>query len=207
MSDPLRTNPIESTASTDGDAERDAKIESLLLAGLDHYFAADYAQAIDIWTRALFLDRNHARARAYIERAQKRHGGAAARVRGAAAQRRGGVRAGRDRSGEADVERRGAAWRRARRGARIPHAHRPHPCGDVSAAGAECAAVETSVPAAHCDVAQPRIAVGERRVRGAARRQPRSSPSPRGIGFASWMPALNTGEQDVSRRCGWSRSR
>jgi len=70
MSDPLRTNPIESTASTDGDAEREAKIENLLLAGLDQYFAADYAQAIDIWTRALFLDRNHARARAYIERAR-----------------------------------------------------------------------------------------------------------------------------------------
>lgn len=71
MSDPLRTNPIDHTASTDGDAERDAKIENLLLAGLDQYFAADYAQAIDIWTRALFLDRNHARARAYIERARR----------------------------------------------------------------------------------------------------------------------------------------
>ena len=70
MSDPLRTNPIEPITSTDGDAERDAKIESLLLAGLDQYFAADYAQAIDIWTRALFLDRSHARARAYIERAR-----------------------------------------------------------------------------------------------------------------------------------------
>jgi hypothetical protein len=70
MSDPLRTNPIESTASVDGDAERDAKIENLLLAGLDQYFAADYAQAIDIWTRVMFLDRNHARVRAYIERAR-----------------------------------------------------------------------------------------------------------------------------------------
>jgi tetratricopeptide (TPR) repeat protein len=70
MSDPLRTNPIDNTASTDGDAERDAKIESLLLAGLDQYFAANYTQAIDIWTRALFLDRSHARARAYIERAR-----------------------------------------------------------------------------------------------------------------------------------------
>jgi tetratricopeptide (TPR) repeat protein len=70
MSDPLRTNPFEKTASTVDDAERDAKIENLLLAGLDQYFAADYAQAIDIWTRALFLDRNHARARAYIERAR-----------------------------------------------------------------------------------------------------------------------------------------
>jgi tetratricopeptide (TPR) repeat protein len=70
MSDPLRTNPTENTASIDGDAERDAKIESLLIAGLDQYFAADFAQAIDIWTRALFLDRSHARARAYIERAR-----------------------------------------------------------------------------------------------------------------------------------------
>jgi tetratricopeptide (TPR) repeat protein len=69
MSDPLRTNPFE-TASTVDDAGRDAKIENLLLAGLDQYFAADYAQAIDIWTRALFLDRNHARARAYIDRAR-----------------------------------------------------------------------------------------------------------------------------------------
>src|SRR6187431_1228011 len=70
MSDPLRTNLNAMAPSTDGGAERDAKIESLLIAGLDHYFAADYAQAIDIWTRALFLDRNHARARAYIDRAR-----------------------------------------------------------------------------------------------------------------------------------------
>lgn len=71
MSDPLRTNPQnDNTPSIDGDAERDAKIETLLLSGLDQYFAGDYAQAIDIWTRALFLDRTHARARAYIERAR-----------------------------------------------------------------------------------------------------------------------------------------
>ncbi len=71
MSDPLRTNPISDTRLPgDSDADRDAKIESLLIAGLDHYFAANYAQAIDVWTRALFLDRNHARARAYIERAR-----------------------------------------------------------------------------------------------------------------------------------------
>jgi tetratricopeptide (TPR) repeat protein len=71
MSDPLRTNPTKETApSTGGDAGRDAKIESLLIAGLDQYFAAHYTQAIDIWTRALFLDRNHARARAYIDRAR-----------------------------------------------------------------------------------------------------------------------------------------
>ena len=56
--------------SSESAADRDAKIESLLLSGLDHYFASDYAQAIDVWTRALFLDRNHARARAYIDRAR-----------------------------------------------------------------------------------------------------------------------------------------
>ena len=71
MSDPLRTNSIASNEQhAEADAERDAKIESLLLTGLDHYFSADYAQAIDVWTRALFLDRGQARARAYIERAR-----------------------------------------------------------------------------------------------------------------------------------------
>src|SRR4030095_7632448 len=56
----------EGPVSTD----RDAKIEHLLLVGLDHYFAAQYEQAIHVWTRALFLDRSHPRARAYIERAR-----------------------------------------------------------------------------------------------------------------------------------------
>jgi hypothetical protein len=70
MSDPLRTNLNAIVPPADGGAEREAKIESLLISGLDHYFAADYAQAIDVWTRALFLDRNHARARAYIDRAR-----------------------------------------------------------------------------------------------------------------------------------------
>ena len=60
---PTRTRP---TASGD----HDAKIEQLLLVGLDHYFASQYEHAINVWTRALFLDRNHARARAYIERAR-----------------------------------------------------------------------------------------------------------------------------------------
>ena len=52
------------------DADRDAKIEQLLLAGLDHYFAGRYERAINVWTRALFFDRSHARARAYIDRAR-----------------------------------------------------------------------------------------------------------------------------------------
>src|SRR6185369_8509761 len=71
-SDPLRnetTGPLDAPDAASG-AERDAKIEQLLLAGLDHYFAAQYDQAVNIWTRALFFDRNHPRARAYIERAR-----------------------------------------------------------------------------------------------------------------------------------------
>jgi len=67
MSDPLRTDPSRAAAP---EADRDAKIEQLLLAGLDHYFAAQYDYAISVWTRVLFLDRSHARARAYIERAR-----------------------------------------------------------------------------------------------------------------------------------------
>src|SRR5512140_267571 len=93
--DPLRTDG--SHASADASApDRDAKIEQLLLVGLDHYFAARYELAINVWTRALFLDRAHARARAYIDRArsalaerQRRsdellHNGAAAFHRGEA---------------------------------------------------------------------------------------------------------------------------
>jgi tetratricopeptide (TPR) repeat protein len=69
MSDPLRMDTSRALDAASG-AERDAKIEQLLLAGLDHYFAGHYEQAINVWTRALFFDRNHARARAYIERAR-----------------------------------------------------------------------------------------------------------------------------------------
>ena len=29
--------------------DRDAKIEQLLLTGLDHYFAAQYQQAVNVW--------------------------------------------------------------------------------------------------------------------------------------------------------------
>ncbi len=51
-------------------AGRETRIEELLLAGLDHYFNGQHELAISIWTRVLFLDRSHARARAYIERAR-----------------------------------------------------------------------------------------------------------------------------------------
>jgi cytochrome c-type biogenesis protein CcmH/NrfG len=68
MSDP---HPADAASLEDvAGAERDARVEQLLLTGLDHYFAAEYAQAIDVWTRVLFFDRSHARARAYIERAR-----------------------------------------------------------------------------------------------------------------------------------------
>jgi tetratricopeptide (TPR) repeat protein len=69
MSDPRRTDGSHAHDAESGSG-RDAKIEQLLLVGLDHYFAARYDLAINVWTRALFLDRSHARARAYIERAR-----------------------------------------------------------------------------------------------------------------------------------------
>src|SRR5204863_2719023 len=69
MSDPFRTDDSRAHGTASG-SDRDAKIEQLLLDGLDHYFAARYELAINVWTRALFLDRSHARARAYIERAR-----------------------------------------------------------------------------------------------------------------------------------------
>lgn len=55
----------------DADPPVNETIESLLVAGLDRYFAGDYDGAIHAWTRVLFLDRRHARARAYIERARR----------------------------------------------------------------------------------------------------------------------------------------
>jgi len=65
---PLRSEPQAPDALSQGD--RDARIEQLLLAGLDEYFTGQYEQAINLWTRALFLDRHHDRARAYIDRAR-----------------------------------------------------------------------------------------------------------------------------------------
>jgi hypothetical protein len=59
MADPLR----EADSS-------ESRIEELLLAGLDHYFNGQHELAINVWTRVLFIDRSHARARAYIERAR-----------------------------------------------------------------------------------------------------------------------------------------
>ena len=69
MPDPSSTNPVLDTEPRD-DADREARIEELLLSGLDHYFAGQYERAISVWTRIVFLDRHHDRARAYIERSR-----------------------------------------------------------------------------------------------------------------------------------------
>jgi tetratricopeptide (TPR) repeat protein len=66
MADPLR----DQETSADVTPARESRIEELLLAGLDHYFSGQHELAISVWTRVLFLDRSHARARAYIERAR-----------------------------------------------------------------------------------------------------------------------------------------
>jgi len=67
MNEPLRTPADGGPLS---EAEREARIEALLVAGLDQYFGANYEQAINVWTRVAFLERGHGRARAYIERAR-----------------------------------------------------------------------------------------------------------------------------------------
>jgi tetratricopeptide (TPR) repeat protein len=63
--------PKRLDAATRSDAaDRDSQTEALLVDGLDRYFAGRYDEAIHLWTRVLFLDRSHARARAYIDRAR-----------------------------------------------------------------------------------------------------------------------------------------
>jgi hypothetical protein len=67
MTDPLRSDAAAVQAA---EGDRDVRVEELLLNGLNHYFAGQHDLAINVWTRVLFLDRGHARARAYIERAR-----------------------------------------------------------------------------------------------------------------------------------------
>jgi tetratricopeptide (TPR) repeat protein len=69
MTEPLRSDLDPATAAA-AERDRDARVEELLLSGLDHYFCGRLELAINVWTRVLFLDRGHARARAYIERAR-----------------------------------------------------------------------------------------------------------------------------------------
>src|SRR5688500_12933952 len=69
MTEPLRSDPAADAAEVP-ERDREARVEELLLSGLDYYFNGHLEQAINVWTRVLFLDRGHARARAYIERAR-----------------------------------------------------------------------------------------------------------------------------------------
>lgn len=60
--------PAEQT--TERPSRADSRVEQLLSEGLEHYFNGRFEDAIHLWTRVLFLDRHHASARAYIERAR-----------------------------------------------------------------------------------------------------------------------------------------
>jgi len=66
MAEPKRLDPASAAEA----ADRDSRAEALLVDGLDRYLAGRYEDAIHLWTRVLFLDRSHARARAYIDRAR-----------------------------------------------------------------------------------------------------------------------------------------
>lgn len=68
MADPQTSGPRRTEAELA--AEDEGRIEHLLVTGLDHYFAGEFEAAINLWTRVLFLDRAHDRARAYIDRAR-----------------------------------------------------------------------------------------------------------------------------------------
>ena len=65
MRESKRREQAGASASTNED-----RTEALLVQGLDRYFEGRYEDAIHLWTRLLFLDRGHARARAYINRAR-----------------------------------------------------------------------------------------------------------------------------------------
>ena len=54
--------------------DRESRAEGLLVDGLDQYFQGNFDEAIHLWTRVLFIDRTHARARAYINRARTAQG-------------------------------------------------------------------------------------------------------------------------------------
>jgi tetratricopeptide (TPR) repeat protein len=61
---------LDALPTPDGGVGRDSQAEALLVEGLDRYFSGRYEEAIHIWTRVLFVDRSHARAWAYIDRAR-----------------------------------------------------------------------------------------------------------------------------------------
>src|ERR1043165_4229799 len=60
----------EARATPGGEADPKSLSENLLDEDLARYFDGRYDDAIHLWTRVLFLDRAHPRARAYIDRAR-----------------------------------------------------------------------------------------------------------------------------------------
>lgn len=64
------TRRAQSSPPSERTADRASQADTLLVQGLDQYFAGQFEDAIHIWTCVLFLDRTHARARAYIDRAR-----------------------------------------------------------------------------------------------------------------------------------------
>jgi tetratricopeptide (TPR) repeat protein len=67
MNDPKRLPAFDADVEAAG---RDSRVDALLVEGLDRYFNGHFDEAIHLWTRVLFLDRTHASARAYIDRAR-----------------------------------------------------------------------------------------------------------------------------------------
>src|SRR5262245_25269566 len=67
--DEIPQSPAPSQQSSAPD-DQAARIEQLLMAGLDEYFAGRHDRAVQVWSRVFFLDRTNARARADIERAR-----------------------------------------------------------------------------------------------------------------------------------------
>ena len=70
MSDDAPSPNVSPLAPSSPSDDQAARIDQLLTAGLDEYFAGRYDGAVQVWSRVFFLDRSNARARAYIERAR-----------------------------------------------------------------------------------------------------------------------------------------
>ena len=70
MSDDAPSPIATSSAPSSVPDDQAARVDQLLTAGLDEYFAGRYDGAVQVWSRVFFLDRANARARAYIERAR-----------------------------------------------------------------------------------------------------------------------------------------
>lgn len=66
----MSERPDSDPGTGERENDREGRAEALLIEGLDCYLSGHYDDAIHVWTRVLFLDRTHERARAYIDRAR-----------------------------------------------------------------------------------------------------------------------------------------